>query len=239
MKTQTDTIKKKSAFLYVRLYPYLSNATADARKDMWRSMILPLFNAVLILLYFDRTKTNTWRTLRLLVGTFKRFMMIPKNTSTELVTEMMGNDIPELVCVNAVNAEEKWEARKERRQPELTQRTQKPNYLRGIPNDWCQILKQQCSLCPLCRNSIRNEAHMEIIHKTEIFSYKEIWSLIKNYQDEVEEIQKKKKTILKVKRSKYLDYWKPKLKALKEDTNEKFKLIYALKNFLRDYKPNK
>jgi len=164
MKTQIDRIKKKSDFLYVKLYPYLSSATADARKDMWRSMVLPLFNAILILIYYEKAKTNIWNTLRLLVGTFKKFMMIPKSTNTELVAEMIGNDIQELVCVNVVNSEEKWEARKERRQPELVNRTEKKNYLKGIPKEWCEILKQQCSLCPICKGGIKNEYHMKFRH---------------------------------------------------------------------------
>ena len=59
--------------------------------------------------------------------------MILKNTSTELVYEMIGVNIPELVAKNMVNSEEKWEARKERRPPELIPKTKTMNYLRGIP----------------------------------------------------------------------------------------------------------
>ena len=61
--------------------------------------------------------------------------MIPKNTSTALVYEMIGINIPELVAINAVNSEEKWKARKNRRKPDLVPRTETPNYLRGTPND--------------------------------------------------------------------------------------------------------
>ena len=60
---------------------------------------------------------------------------------------------------------------------------------------------------------------------------KKIWELIKEYYDKAEEMQKKKKTILKVKRTKYLEFWKPRLKALKEDTDEKFNRLY-----IRNYK---
>lgn len=48
MKCQIECIERKSNFLFARLYPYLSCATADARKDMWRTVILPLFNALLV-----------------------------------------------------------------------------------------------------------------------------------------------------------------------------------------------
>ena len=94
----------------------------------------------------------------------------PKNASTELVYEMIGIDIPELVAINAINSEEKWEARKDRRRPELIPKTERPNYLRGIPNDWCQILKQQFSICPICKNNIRSEFHMSAAHNIDLYS---------------------------------------------------------------------
>ena len=147
----------------------------------------------LILLYFEKAKTNSYKVLRLLIGTFKRFLMIPKNTSTELVYEMIGIDIPEIVAKNVVNSEEKWEARKGRRQPDLIPKTEKPNYLRGIPNDWCQILKQQFSICPICKNNIRSESHMSAAHNIDIYSCNEIWTNIKNYHDKAVQKQKKKR----------------------------------------------
>ena len=228
MNFQIECIERKSNFLFARLYPYLSYATADARKDMWRTMVLPLFNALLVLLYFEKAKTNSWKVLRLLIGTFKRFLMIPKNTSTALVYEMIGINIPELVAINAVNSEEKWEARKDRRKPDLVPRTETLNYLRGIPNDWCQILKQQFSLCPICKENVSNEYHMSTAHNIDIPNYIEIWTEIKNYHDKTVKIQKKiKGSLEKVKRTKYLYYWGPRLKAIREDTAHKFNIMYS------------
>ena len=229
MSCQIECIERKSNFLFTRLYPYLSSATADARKDMWRTMVLPLFNALLILLYFEKAQTNSWRVLRVLIGTFKKFLMIPKNTSTALVYEMIGIDIPLLVAANAVNSEEKWEARKERRDPDLVPKQKTPNYLRGIPNNWCQILKQQFSLCPVCKDRIRSEYHLSAVHNIDITNCGEIWTKIKDYHDKAEEIQKKKKGSLeKVKRSKYLNYWGPRLKAIQEDTACKFDIMCSI-----------
>jgi hypothetical protein len=227
MNIQIDSIKKKSNFLFTKLYPYLSNATADARKDMWRTMVLPLFNALLILLYYEKAKTNSWKVMRLLVMTFKRYLLIPKNTSTTLVYEMMGIDISEIVASNAVNSEEKWEARKDRRQPELIPKSEIPNYLRGIPNDWCLILKQQCSICPICRKSPRNESHMSEVHNIDIHGYYKIWASIKSFHDRSVQIQKKKSNIQKVKRTEYLEHWGPKLRQVREETEYQFNLIYT------------
>ena len=106
---------------------------------------------------------------------------------------MIGTDIAELVAKNVVNSEEKWEARKERRQSELLPKTEAPNYLRGIPNDWCQIIKQQYSICNICRNNIRNEYHMSTVHNIDILDCKEIWKCIKEYHDDTVRRQKRRK----------------------------------------------
>ena len=42
------------------------------------------------------------------------------------------------------------------------------NYLKRIPNEWCQILKQQCRLCQICKNSNRNAQYMKEHHQIEI-----------------------------------------------------------------------
>ena len=65
-------------------------------------MVLPLFNAILISTYYEKAKTENWKMLRLLIGTFKKFMMIPKNTNTSLVSEMMGINFEELVHLGFV-----------------------------------------------------------------------------------------------------------------------------------------
>ena len=175
IQTQIDFIRQKSNFLFVRLYPYLTNATAGGRKDMWRTMIYPLFNALLALLYFEKSEFYHQQMLRLWRQTFKRFMLVPKSTNSELVDEMLGIDLIELITLNAQNSARKWNARCYRKRPDLLHRTESKDYLKGIPNEWCLILKQQCSLCPLCKNSTRNEWHMEAIHQTEVIPYKEIW----------------------------------------------------------------
>ena len=68
---------------------------------------------------------------------------------------------------------------------------------------------------------------MSTVHNIDILDCKEIWKCIKEYHDGMVRRQKKKKnSIMKVKRTVYLDYWKPKLKVFKEDTNTKFEALY-------------
>ena len=68
---------------------------------------------------------------------------------------------------------------------------------------------------------------MNTRHNTDIYDYKEIWASIKDYHDRTVQIQKKKNRIMKVKRTKYLEYWGPRLKLLKEDTAKKFGLLFV------------
>ena len=89
-------------------------------------------------------------------------------------------------------------------------------------------IKQQCRLCYLCKNSNRNDQHMWEKHKIDIVSYKRVWQEIKEYHDTEAEKHNKMKTIMKLKREVFLEYWKPLLKTLKSETDEKFDKIYNL-----------
>ena len=227
MELQIDTIRKKSDFLFTRLYPYLINATADGRKDMWRTMVCLLFNGILALLEFEPSESHYLSMLKLWHGTFKMFLMIPKSTNTEIVDEMIGIDLDELKYLNTQNSARKWFARWSRKEPELLPRKESKNYLKGIPNDWCSIVKQECGLCKLCKNSTRNPIHMELVHKIEVFPYKEIWEMIKEFHDSETEKQKQKNKIMKTKREIFLKRWKIILHRVKETIQERLDLLYS------------
>ena len=163
--------------------------------------------------------------------TFKKFMLIPKSTDTELVEEMIGIDMAELSQLTTQNAARKWYERLHKTEaPELlggARRTENKDYLKGIPNDWCSILKQQCSLCEICKDSVRNAAHMEEKHKIEIYPYKEIWELIKEFHDSVTEKQDRKNTIFKVKRQVFTEKWTEILRLTKDKIEREFNNIYS------------
>ena len=137
---QLSFIRRKSSSLFVKLYPYLSNATAGGRKDMWRTMICPLFNALLVLLYFEKSESHHQQMLRLWRKTFKEFMMIPKSTSTALIDEMIGIDLIELITLNTQNSAIKWKARCDRTDSQTIKRNESKDYLKGVPKEWCYIL---------------------------------------------------------------------------------------------------
>ena len=168
----------------MKLYPYLTNATADGRRDMWKTMVVPLFNPVLMLCNYVNSVSHIRKTERLLLATFKRYLIIPKTTSSELVSDMMGDNFGEIMERLTHNAAEKWVARREDREPEnLMPKKKYTNYLKGVPNTWCEILKQQCRVCHICKKSNRNAQHMEEAYQVQITSYKEIWLGIEEYHD--------------------------------------------------------
>ena len=78
--------------------------------------------------------------------------MIPKSTSTELVCDTTRDYYDAIAARKKPNTSEKWFARREDREREFSDKLKITNYLRGIPNSWCEILKQQCRLCYLCKN---------------------------------------------------------------------------------------
>ena len=153
-------------------------------------------------------------------------MMIPKSTKTELVDEMIGIDVEELIYTNTQNSAIKWHARCHRIRPDLLGRKRRPDYLRGVPNEWCTILKQQCSLCPICKNTTRNATHMQDVHGIEILPYTEIWEGIKELYDYETKKLKKKNPIMKVKREVFLKRWVPFLQEAQKRTEDSFKKVY-------------
>jgi len=208
MKTQLNFIRKKSNHLFVKLYPYLTSATAQGRKDMWRTMVSPLFTGILALLHFGKSLSHHKKMIALWRETFRKFMLIPKNTNSELVDDMIGIDLYELRDYNAENAALKWQTRRHKTELKLAKKPKYKDYLKGVPNDWCTILKQQFSLCRLCKNkTTKNAFHMESEHQIEILSYKLMWEEIKKFYDDQTEKHKKKNSIIKVKRSVFLKKW--------------------------------
>ena len=109
---QISHIKRKSAYLLVKLYPYLMNASAYARKDMWQSMVKPLFDAALVLLKYEPSKTQKENLNRAWRQTFKQFMMISKRTSTKLVQEMIGSNLESIAENVVTQCKAQWIQRK-------------------------------------------------------------------------------------------------------------------------------
>jgi len=139
---QIAFIKRKSAHILVKLYPYLQNASAEGRRDIWQTMIRPLFDAAFVLLEYDPSKTQKENLKRFRRKTFKPFMMISKRTSTEIVEEMLGVDMEKMAHKLVTECKKQWEERKRRHEITSKAKIEKQNnLLRAIPNTWCKISK--------------------------------------------------------------------------------------------------
>ncbi|HRP36352.1 MAG TPA: reverse transcriptase domain-containing protein [Candidatus Dojkabacteria bacterium] len=230
MDEQIQFIKRKFGWLFTKLYPYLAVASADARRDMWWTMMAPMFNAVLVIMTEEESDSRRMEIQKLWMYTFKKFMLIPKTTYNTIVLAMIGKDLLTMGDVNHINAGKKWEMRKAENKDDFKfLKLEGLNLLKGISNDWCTILRLQCRLCPRCgtkpRGYIMSSRHMEEVHGIEVVSCMEIWKEIEKfhlYQIDKLKNKKKKKFGERLKRKVFQEKWGEFLKEIRVDMEGKF-----------------
>ena len=175
---QISYIKRKAGFLYVKLYPYLKNASADARRDMWQTMVKPLFNAALVLLEYEPSDTQKEILERVWRGTFKQFMMINSKTPNDLVTEMINSDLQLTASTLVKECKSQWSQRKnyQKVDPKIKPE-RKENLLRGVSNRWCDIINFQTNWCFKCYplKEICCSSHLKHAHGIIITDVFKIW----------------------------------------------------------------
>lgn len=183
-----------------------------------------MFESVWALYIAEQAEVNLVKAERVWHMSFKRFMMIPDSTETNLINEMIGIDFSKYACRTYVNATKKWYKRRDMplEDAELNKKEPVINYLRGIPNEWCKILKQQCRVCNFCsEKTICNSHHLLHIHDLSIFCYKRVWLEIKVYNDKKRSNMKKSglKALKKINKQEVMEHWKPILKKGLEFNN--------------------
>jgi len=194
-KPQIEYIKKKSAFLFVKLYPYLANASSEGRKDMWRTMNALLFSATLMLLHYE-----PWRM------TFKQFMLISQRTSSDLVDKMIGLDLRDLVADLVKNCKSKWESRKlclpiDKPLPCL----KKANCMFGVPSCWNVVVNTQRRPCPICKGAIMDSYHLANSHALSVPS---LWDEI-SCKDKLQGISRfERRKEIQAKLESHLSLWR-------------------------------
>ena len=109
---QMAFINRKSAHIFSKLYPYLQNASAEGRRDMWQTMIRPLFDAAFVLLKYEPSETHKENLKRMWRGTFKRFLLLKKRTNTKLIEKMTACNLEEIVENVVQECKRQWEERK-------------------------------------------------------------------------------------------------------------------------------
>ena len=175
---QISFIKRKAGFLLVKLYPYLKNASADARRDMWQTMVKPLFNAALVLLEYEPSETNKESLEKAWRGTFKYFMMINSRTPNELVNDMINSNLQVTASVLVQECRLQWDLRKNYQAVCPKRKSRKGiNLLRGVSNRWCDIINFQSGLCPKCMpdKEICSSIHLKERHGLIVKDIRKIW----------------------------------------------------------------
>jgi hypothetical protein len=185
MKTKTIlfnenhiSLERKAAHLQTKLTPYLNIASAEARRDMFLTFIVPLFSAALILLEYEPSQTNQESLTRQYKGLFKSFCRVAKNTSSTLVEEMLGKNLLEVARIESEVSQIKWEARKEGREYEKFVTEKRINTLKGIPNQWIELINTQYKTCPICKQKgqTAHRWHMKYKHKIILPNILAIWA---------------------------------------------------------------
>lgn len=180
VQNQISHIKKKAGHVISRLYPYLKQASAEGRRDMWTTMIQPLFGALFPIVDGDKTKKAQSQALVLWRSTFKSMMLIPKRTNSQIISWMIGKEFEDLCIGFAEISTLKWKTRKTLQPIYYPPSKLIPNPLQGVPHQWCSILSRQASLCKLClekgiKNKVLSSAHLLAAHNIRIMSAKKIW----------------------------------------------------------------
>jgi len=163
---QINYICKKAAHIYTKLYPFLSNASADGRRDMFITLVMPLFNAATLLLDAEPSESHKLNLERLQRRIFKQFMGISKKTSNELVEEMMRKDLREIAKFEAKAATAKWLERSTKTPVQIQKNLNRVNGLRGVPASWCKLINTQVRQCPVCKSkdTVTSSSHLQIVH---------------------------------------------------------------------------
>lgn len=176
MGLQLDQIKKKADWISIKLWPVLKRVSMEYCKNLWTILIRPLFEQLSILYYSERSKTEREKVQLALRYTFKRFTLLKKNISSEVIHDLMQFDIDERANQNMAATKKKWENRMGKEfyvKEELISNTQNPR--RILPKELQKILNLQVAKCPVCReNRTCSKDHMERQHQILIPSYKEL-----------------------------------------------------------------
>ena len=172
---QTKFIKRKAAHLQVKLGPYLGNTSAEGKRDMFVTFIMPLFNAALMLLKHEPSKTHKESLERTKKIIFKQFLGISKRTSTELVEDMLRIDINKKAELEFQNSLAKWVARVDKVEPQLETREKTKNPLKGVPGNWTELVNSQYRKCPKCQMKTTNRWHLLYAHGIRLKLVTKIW----------------------------------------------------------------
>lgn len=153
----------------------MENVSAQGRRDIFVTMILPLFNAVLMLLNNEPSKIQREAVERLKKMLFKQFMGIQKRVSSELAEDMLRKKLQDIAEIEKENSDLKWSYRKTKIVSEGPQRIKNSNPLTGVPKEWIELVNAQYQMYVRCQNKTTNPWHMWYKHKIRVPNVLKIW----------------------------------------------------------------
>lgn len=135
-----------------------------------------MFNSALVLLEYEPSSAQKQNLMRVWKGTFKQFMMIRKCVPDDLVYQMINCDLEEIAQMLVDECKIQWEQRKRFEEVEPKRRLKKrSNLMRCVPNQWCEIVNFQSSLCTNCADQVSSSEHLKRYHGITIKDVKDIW----------------------------------------------------------------
>ncbi len=204
----------------------MKNATADARREMWQTMVKPLFDAALVLLQYEPSISQKENLKRLWRMSFKEFLMVSQRTGTLLVEEMTNRDLEEIAQNVVEEAKRQWEQRKACKEVDPKRKLPKRmNWLRGVPNSWSKLVNTQVTPCPACNKPgvICSSWHLKYVHRINIKNIFWIWRMeicpiVEEYLDEPRsEVQKELDNVIQFR---IREFEKAKQKIVQKETEE-------------------
>jgi len=145
---------------------------------MWVTMVAPLFNAAYVLLEFEPSESHRLNIERVQRKTFKQFLMVSKRTNTTLIAEMMQKDLRFIARSVVATCRNQWKERLDSRPityqlPILSG----VNGLRGVPNNWSDLVNTMVKPCPACdmKGVVTSRWHLLTKHKIRLPHVNYIW----------------------------------------------------------------
>ena len=183
MDRQLDHITNKAKWIVSRLWHLLRKVSLSYRTRLWTILIRPLFEQAMMLYYSERSATNKEKVQIALRGTFKKFTLLKKNVSTDVINDIMNFDIDERAIHNMEITKTKWEKRVGKKlyirsETDHQETHEKVKTPRILPKELVDILNIMTACCPSCNGEVCKPVHMLNAHQIFIPTYKQIMSEI-------------------------------------------------------------
>jgi len=192
---QINHIQKKTYFLRSKLSPILYNASLDFRKNLWQTFVIPMYEFLLPIYFYEQSMTKREQIERMLRKSFKSYTGLKKTVETMLIRDLMGYNLDERSRFLHYISEKKWLHRERNEMYNLKEDTQISGFMKAGPKNLCKNLPRimvkyinmQTCLCPECnRNGIIvrcSKDHLETNHEVIIEKSRNLMKRIRTLKE--------------------------------------------------------